>query len=151
VGSAAVPADRATASWLHPDTAAAPSAIAGTGLFATADIPGGAAVARVSDPASIVAGADGWMGNHSCDPNLWWGADGTLVARRDIAAGEELTVDYATSTGDAGYLLRCHCESTRCRGMIAGDDWRIPELQRRYAGHWAPLLHRLIKAEAGAR
>jgi hypothetical protein len=152
VGSAAVPADRAaTASWLHPDTAAAPSDIAGTGLFAIADLRGGMAVARVTDPASVVTGADGWVGNHSCDPNLWWGADGALVARRGIVTGEELTVDYATSTGDAGYLLRCHCESTRCRGMVAGDDWRIPELQRRYAGHWAPLPHRLIKSEAGAR
>lgn len=33
--------------------------------------------------------------NHSCDPNTWLhGLD--LTARRGIAKGEELTIDYAT-------------------------------------------------------
>jgi uncharacterized protein len=86
------------------------------------------------------------FGNHSCDANLGWSDAYTLVARRDIAAGEELTSDYATSTVDSGFLLRCHCESTRCRGMISGDDWQIPELQARYDGHWVPMLERRIKA-----
>lgn len=26
--------------------------------------------------------------NHSCDPNTWWADDETMVASRDIAAGE---------------------------------------------------------------
>ncbi|MDT4981133.1 MAG: uncharacterized protein QOG07_3012 [Pseudonocardiales bacterium] len=84
------------------------------------------------------------FGNHSCDPNLWWSDAYTLVAKRDIAAGEELTNDYATSTVDPGFLLRCHCESARCRGMITGDDWQIPELQARYDGHWVPMVQRRI-------
>jgi|SRR3989344_6764540 len=33
--------------------------------------------------------------NHSCDPNLWMQDEVTLIARRDIEKGEELTVDYA--------------------------------------------------------
>ena len=84
------------------------------------------------------------FGNHSCDPNLWWTDAYTLSARRDVAAGEELTSDYATSTADPSFLLRCHCESTRCRGMITGDDWQIRELQPRYDGHWVPMLQRRI-------
>jgi uncharacterized protein len=40
-------------------------------------------------------------GNHSCDPNLWWADAYTLVARRPIEAEEEVTSDYATSTGNA--------------------------------------------------
>jgi hypothetical protein len=28
--------------------------------------------------------------------------------------------------------------------MVEGTDWRIPQLQRRYAGHWAPHVQRLI-------
>jgi uncharacterized protein len=91
----------------------------------------------------------GRFGNHSCDPNLWWTDGYTLSARRDIAAGEELTNDYATSTADPGYLLRCHCESTRCRGMVSGDDWQIPELQIRYDRHWVPMLQRRIDAGRG--
>ncbi len=63
---------------------------------------------------------------------------------RDIAAGEELLVDYAMSTTDPAYLLRCHCASYRCRQMVEGTDWRIPQLQLRYAGHWAPDVQALI-------
>ena len=42
---------------------------------------------------------------------------------------EELLVDYAMSTTDPAYLLRCHCDSYRCRQMVEGTDWRIPQLQ----------------------
>ncbi len=81
--------------------------------------------------------------NHACDPNLGWAGD-ALVTLRDVAAGEELLVDYAMSTTDPAYLLRCHCESYRCRQMVEGTDWRIPQLQLRYAGHWAPNVQALI-------
>jgi len=36
--------------------------------------------------------------NHSCDSNLWLQDEVTMVARRAIAAGEELTLDYALTT-----------------------------------------------------
>ncbi|PZR91524.1 MAG: SET domain-containing protein-lysine N-methyltransferase [Candidatus Nephthysia bennettiae] len=84
------------------------------------------------------------FGNHSCDPNLGWLDSFTLCAMRDIAAAEELTNDYATSTANPAFLLRCHCGSARCRGMVAGDDWRISELQRRYDGYWVPTLQHRI-------
>jgi uncharacterized protein len=116
-------------------------------LIADAERSGGyvdsIAVAEDVEPVLPPRSASGW-GNHSCDPNLWWADSYTLVARRDIAAGEELTNDYATSTADPAFLLRCHCESTRCRGMVTGDDWQIPELRARYAGHWVPMLQRRI-------
>jgi SET domain-containing protein len=32
--------------------------------------------------------------NHSCDPNLWMKDEVTLIAKRDIEVGEELTADY---------------------------------------------------------
>jgi SET domain-containing protein len=111
-------------------TVTGPSAIAGTGLFAAEPIPAGAVVwlaLETDEPSEI---------NHSCDPNLWWLDGVTLGARRDIAAGEELTYDYATSIDDPDYMLRCHCETYRCRQMVTGDDRQVPELQRRYAGHW---------------
>ncbi len=82
--------------------------------------------------------------NHSCDPNLGWADDGTLVAVRDIAEGTELTVDYATRITDPEFAMVCHCETYRCRQMIEGSDWQIPQLQKRYAGSWAPVVRRLI-------
>ena len=77
------------------------------------------------------------------------GPASALVTLRDVAVGEELVVDYAMSSTDPAYLLRCHCDSYRCRQMVEGTDWRIPQLQQRYAGHWAPAVQALIDAGAG--
>jgi hypothetical protein len=112
------------------------SPIAGSGLFARLDVPAGTLVLP-GDP------VDEPPVNHSCDPNLGWSADG-LVAMHDVAGGTELTTDYALSITDPGYLLRCHCQTYRCRQLVTGDDWRIPELQRRYARQWAPTVQLLI-------
>lgn len=116
--------------------------IAGNGLLSMTPVEAGETVVRLADaPVSV----DGLIGvNHSCDPNLGFTDDRTLVAKRDIAADEELTVDYATTLTDARWVLWCHCETYRCRQVIEGTDWQIPQLQLRYAGWWAPAAQALI-------
>ena len=84
-------------------------------------------------------------GNHSCDPNLWWTDAYSQAARRDIAEGEELTNDYATSTGVADFRMDCACGSPLCRGAVTGLDWQRAELQQRYGEHWTPGLLKLIR------
>ena len=32
----------------------------------------------------------------------------------------------------------------RCRHHVTGDDWQLPELQTRYAGHFSPYIQRRI-------
>jgi hypothetical protein len=83
--------------------------------------------------------------NHSCDPNAGLSGQIALVALRDIAAGEEICFDYATCDGSI-YAddFRCACGSSKCRGHVSSEDWRIPELQKRYAGHFMPYLQRRI-------
>ena len=115
-----------------------PSPIAGRGTFATESMPAGTEVLR-PEGAVHEHGAV----NHSCDPNLGW-LGAALVTLRDVAADEELVVDYAMSTTDPTWFLRCHCPSYRCRQMVEGTDWRIPQLQQRYAGRWAPQVRQLI-------
>jgi len=88
----------------------------------------------------LPVGQPNHYGNHSCDPNLWWADAYTLVARRTIRVGEEVTSDYATSTGVAGFAMDCACRSSLCRAVITGEDWRRPELQARYGNHWIPML-----------
>ena len=85
-------------------------------------------------------------GNHSCDPNLWWVSAYELAVRRDIAAGDELTNDYATSTAEAAFVMECRCGSPLCRALVTGDDWRRPELRERYGQHWVPALVARIRA-----
>jgi SET domain-containing protein len=86
------------------------------------------------------------FGNHSCDPNLWWGHDLTLVARREIHSGEELTNDYGTSSGDPTFEMECNCGSSLCRHLVTGEDWRRPDLRKRYGPHWVPALRKRIEA-----
>ena len=124
---------------MHHDVEERPSAVAGRGLFATALIPAGTVVLRPEAPVHEAGSL-----NHGCDPNLGWAGD-DLVTLRDVEAGEELLVDYAMSTTDPEFYLRCHCPSYRCRQMVEGSDWQIPQLQRRYAGHWARRVERLME------
>ncbi len=79
--------------------------------------------------------------NHSCDPNAWVryvGLRGEFVARRAIAAGEEITIDYAINlTGGSSWP--CRCGAARCRGVVTGDFFALPlDIQREYRPLLAP-------------
>jgi SET domain-containing protein len=147
----------------------APSSIAGRGLFAAAPISAGEVVAvkgghivdtatmnslpemlqnseiQIAEGLHLVALTDDEYEpvmlfiNHSCEPNVGFAGNVVLVAMRDVAAGEELTTDYAlfdtpTST------MECSCGTPSCRGVITGDDWRDPALRQRYAGWFSRYL-----------
>jgi hypothetical protein len=92
---------------------------------------------------STVDGPGDWI-NHSCDPNAGIVGQITLVALRDIAAGEEICFDYAMTDGSPYDEFECGCGSALCRGRVTGEDWRLPELWRRYAGHFSPYLQARI-------
>jgi hypothetical protein len=83
--------------------------------------------------------------NHSCEPNLGLKGQVVYVALRDIAAGEELTFDYAMND-DEPWEMRCRCGSPSCRGTITGRDWQKPELQRKYDGYFSWFIQRRIDA-----
>jgi SET domain-containing protein len=106
----------------------------------------------LATPAGEPASLDELL-NHACDPNLWLIDEVTVVARRAIAAGDEVTGDFATWEDSAHVLTSdCACGSALCRRRITGRDFRIPALQARYRGHFLPYLDRAIAAlrEGGA-
>jgi len=78
--------------------------------------------------------------NHRCDPSLWHDGAYDVRARRDIAAGEELTIDYGTNSGAPGFTMTCECGAPNCRGRVTSEDWRLADLPRRYGRHWVPAL-----------
>ena len=88
------------------------------------------------DPADFV--------NHSCDPNCGMSGQITLVALRDIAVDEEICFDYAMSDSSDYDEFDCACGSPNCRKKIGGNDWKKPELQKRYNGFFSPYLQRRI-------
>jgi hypothetical protein len=77
--------------------------------------------------------------NHSCDPNsyLRYEAGGCyVVARRGIASGEEVTVDYNINIS-GGSAWPCHCGSGRCLGTVVGDFFLLPSTRQE---EYRPLL-----------
>ena len=82
--------------------------------------------------------------NHSCDPNCGFSNGATLVAMREILPGEAVTFDYAMSDTNSFIAFKCRCGSSSCRGQMSGNDWKLPQLQQRYAGWFAPHVARLI-------
>ncbi len=86
--------------------------------------------------------------NHSCDPNCWMLDEVTIGTRREITPSEELTIDYSTQTVQPERLLDmyCECGAAECRTVIHGDDWKRPDLQARYRGHFMPFIDRRLDA-----
>lgn len=143
----------------------------GRGLFAIQDIPPGTILCvfggsvlpwkmlrklspdsrrmalQVEDDLFLVSTQEGpsdWV-NHSCDPNSGMAGQITLVSMRKIRVFEEITFDYAM-TDSLGYdEFECACGAHDCRGVIHADDWRSPDLQRRYAGYFSPYLERRFR------
>ncbi len=83
--------------------------------------------------------------NHSCEPNSGFKGQMFLVAIRDIKKNEEITFDYAMvvskSIGsDIVFEMDCNCDSSNCRKKIKEDDWKLPEIQKRYNGYFSQYL-----------
>ena len=86
--------------------------------------------------------------NHSCEPNCVLRKSAICVydvaALRDIAAGEELTHDYAASSinqleGLFYFEEPCRCGTTGCRGVVHGAFFKLPiALQRMYYPYLPP-------------
>jgi hypothetical protein len=76
---------------------------------------------QVADGVHLVLppGTVAHSGNPSCEPTLGFDGPFVLLARRAVAAGEELTVDYATCSGP-GLVLDCRCGAPGCRGTVVG-------------------------------
>jgi hypothetical protein len=88
--------------------------------------------------------------NHSCDANAWLVDDVTLVARRDIAAGEEITLDQGTwNFEEDDYVWdqdHCTCGANGCRKALTHNDWQLALVQDRYRGHFHPFVQTMIDA-----
>ncbi|HKR70499.1 MAG TPA: hypothetical protein VJT16_16795 [Streptosporangiaceae bacterium] len=123
-----------------------PSPIAGLGLFASAPIAADTVVSRLGG--QLVSGQQlrdlfAAAARNPLRPYIDTIAvvgPYKLAARRDLAAGEELTNDYATSTAEPDFAMECSCGSPLCRASITGDDWRRTDLRERYGEHWVPTL-----------
>jgi uncharacterized protein len=164
-------------SWINPKLIGGRSRIHGAGVIATAPIAagerlmefGGAPITAADIETELYRARSIWrIGddlflallesdpvpsldenlNHACDANSWLEGDVTLVARRDIAAGEEITLDQGTwNFDDEEYVWdqpHCSCGADGCRKILTNDDWMRADVQARYRGHFHPHVQRMM-------
>ncbi len=90
--------------------------------------------------------------NHSCDPNLAIDVRRrVIVARRPIAAGDELCFDYHTTEWDMNEPFICRCAGAQCVGLVRGFAHLPPARQQVLLGNAAPHIHALHAARAARR
>jgi SET domain-containing protein len=162
---------------IHSNLTLGPSRISGTGVFATAPIRAGQAVMEFGGsfigreemesgnyryrsiwpvrrdrflalPLTDQAPSLDEYLNHSCDANCWLEDEVVLTARRDIPAGEEITLDQGTWNIEDAYVedrTACRCGAAGCRGFLTEQDWKLPGVQQRYRGHFHPLVADLMR------
>jgi uncharacterized protein len=127
--------------------------VSGRGVFAQSAIDAGAFLIKFTGPLlryeqtspqtlalqiapDLYLGASGQMDdliNHSCDPNaglIIRGTDVSLIAIRDIAAGEEIFFDYSTTMDEDDFELICQCGHPTCRGVVR-DFKHLPDSRKR--------------------
>ena len=77
--------------------------------------------------------------NHSCEPNCGMRGLFTIVAMRDIAAGEELLWDYDMSE-DSDWRMECRCGTPSCRKVIGSFGQLPTEIRQKYRGYISDWL-----------
>jgi uncharacterized protein len=90
-----------------------------------------------------------WYLNHSCDPNCEI-TGRTIVARRDVRKGEELTFDYSCDVDWPGFAMPCSCGTPKCRKVIRAYRFLPGDLKARYGRHLAPFILREYSPKAAA-
>lgn len=149
----------------HPFPCTVRETATGVGVFATRDIASGERVLDVNGsvqrhptrysiqtdrdehiecheslPADEMRARFPWRFlNHCCAPNASI-VGRTLVARRTIRAGEQVTFDYTTTEAQMAEPFDCRCGATRCLGRVSGFLALSAEEQRARAPFVAPHL-----------
>lgn len=94
--------------------------------------------------------------NHSCNPNIGIKGQIFFVAMRDIEKEEEITFDYAMTISesvgsDIKGDMKCNCGSENCRKKLTDNDWKIPELRKKYKGYFSQYIQDKIDKEMNGK
>lgn len=79
---------------------------------------------QIGEDRFMAGPGDDYFTNHSCNPNAGIKNVNQIVAIRDIKKGEEITIDYSTTSAppqnptkynNADWNMKCSCASPNCR------------------------------------
>lgn len=86
--------------------------------------------------------------NHSCQPNAAVDFEGVFLrARREIAAGEEITIDYNIADEDLHEKFTCHCGAPHCYGEVRGFKYLTRKQKLRLRPYLSPYLRKKLEKE----
>jgi hypothetical protein len=88
--------------------------------------------------------SDDWRMNHCCHPNCGVKGQIIFVAMQDIEINDELTFDYAMTETDPRYDIDLKCDKSNCRNKFTGNDWKLPELQKKYRSYFSMYIQEKI-------
>jgi hypothetical protein len=94
--------------------------------------------------------------NHACEPTarlLAGPAPGPLqlIARRALAAQEEVTFNYLTTEWDLASPFTCDCGAATCVGLVRGARHLTPAQLETWGPELLPHLRRLLRASPGTK
>jgi SET domain-containing protein len=127
----------------------------GKGLFATASIPAGTVLLKITGKelsfAECVALKENesyclqvgltqyvlpdypfYLSNHSCDPNCGIKDGVNFITIKWVKKGEELQWDYSTSMLERHWTMECKCGTAVCRKQVTDFDLLPTQLKERY-------------------
>jgi hypothetical protein len=81
--------------------------------------------------------------NHSCNPNAMFTFDKEpwqLVSNRPIAAGEEITFNYASTEYKMAEAFTCTCGSEKCLEKVQGYFYLPDERKKNIEGNISPTI-----------
>ena len=92
--------------------------------------------------------------NHACEPTVRLVADPArgaprLVARRALAAGEEVTFNYLTTEWELAEPFACGCGAATCVGLVRGARHLTPAQLDTWGPELLPHLGRVLRAPSG--
>ncbi|MDO8514107.1 MAG: SET domain-containing protein-lysine N-methyltransferase [bacterium] len=70
--------------------------------------------------------------NHSCNPSAGIKGKVTMIAQRNLKAGDEVTLDYSTIEEDTRWHMKCSCRSRNCRKVIRSIQFLPYTTYKRY-------------------
>lgn len=86
-----------------------------------------------------------WFLNHSCFSNVARIGGLIYIAKRDIDAEEELTIDYAPLMSDIlNWTMECRCGHSNCRKIITSYDYINPTIAKDLWIEWLPFIQKKI-------
>lgn len=81
--------------------------------------------------------------NHSCNPNARVKGSKTLVAKREIKAGDEITFDYSLTEIDPFWEMHsCQCNEKECRKIITAMTRLEPKIVKKLLPHTGKAIKR---------